>query len=213
MSNILVISPHPDDESIACGGTICVHVAQGDSVQVIFLTSGEKGGHGSSEAETIETREREALQATLILAISDPVFWREPDGNFISTEKNVLRLCDIIITYAPEIIYCPHEDEDHTDHKQAVKLVVDALKQLPDLGKRPLVYGYEVWTPIQKIDLIVDISEHVEKKQNAIQAHKSQCSVLAFDEAILGLNRYRGEMHSWPGGDYAEIFKRIIIES
>ena len=46
MNRIMVISPHPDDESIGCGGTISKHVAEGDVVQVELLTSGEKGGHG-----------------------------------------------------------------------------------------------------------------------------------------------------------------------
>jgi LmbE family N-acetylglucosaminyl deacetylase len=68
---------------------------------------------------------------------------------------------------------------------------------------------YEVWTPLQRIDEIVDISPYVKTKRAAIRAYKCQCDVLAFDEAILGLNRYRGEMHSWPGGDYAEIFCRL----
>ena len=72
---------------------------------------------------------------------------------------------------------------------------------------------YEVWTPIQQIDHVANISDNVETKRKAIQAHQSQCSVLKFDEAILGLNRYRGEMHSWPGGDYAEVFTEMKFKN
>ena len=70
---------------------------------------------------------------------------------------------------------------------------------------------YEVWTPMQRMDHIVDITPYVDIKRRAIRAHKCQCAVMKFDEAILGLNRYRGEMHSWPGGDYAEVFVAMKI--
>jgi N-acetylglucosamine malate deacetylase 1 len=45
----------------------------------------------------------------------------------------------------------------------------------------------------------------------AVQAYHSQCEVVDFVEAVRGLNRYRGEMHSWPGGDYAEVFTRMRL--
>jgi len=46
MERVLVISPHPDDESIGCGGTLHRYATEGATVKVAFLTSGEQGGHG-----------------------------------------------------------------------------------------------------------------------------------------------------------------------
>ena len=70
---------------------------------------------------------------------------------------------------------------------------------------------FEVWTPMQRMDEVVDISPFIHVKLAAIRAHQSQCEVMRFDEAFLGLGRYRGAMHSWPGGDYAEIFTRLRL--
>lgn len=212
MKRVIVISPHPDDEAIGCGGTIAAHVHNGDVVHVIFLTSGEKGGHGKSAKETIEIREGEAKAAAAILNISEPAFWREPDGNFQASETNIARLVNTIEQFKPDVIYVPHHNEEHKDHKAAALLVERSLIRLNATTETPVVYMYEVWTPIQKMDHIEDISSYVEIKRKAIQAHKSQCAVMNFEEAILGLNRYRGEMHSWPGGDYAEVFVKMDLD-
>ena len=208
--NILVISPHPDDEAIGCGGTICKHVADGDRVEVIFLTSGEKGGHGRPEEETIALRENESREATRILQVSFMELWKQPDGDCKAGKSNVSRLLKKIREYHPSLIYVTHDREDHNDHKAAAKIVKRAVSQLLK-KKKPRVLMYEVWTPLQAMDHIVDISAFIDTKIKAIRAHKSQCDVLRFDEAILGLNRYREEMHSWPGGDYAEIFKEMKV--
>lgn len=208
MNNILVISPHPDDEAIGCGGTICKHIAGGDHVEVIFLTSGEKGGHGRSVEETIITREQESKNAAEILQLAHIEFWREPDGIFAATEMNIARLSKKLGLLQPSVVFVPHENEEHPDHKAAALLVNKALEQLGSTETLPVVWMYEVWTPIQEMDHIVDITEHIETKRKAILAYKSQCEVLAFDEAIIGLNRYRGEMHCWPYGEYAEVFKK-----
>ena len=211
MKNILVISPHPDDEAIGCGGTICTHIKNGDIVHVIFLTSGEKGGHGKPEEQTIAIREQEAKDAARILKIEQTDFWIESDGNFEATDNNTARLVEKIYVFKPAVIYVPHINEDHPDHKSAYDLVKQSLQYPDHVIDKPEIFCYELWTPIQQIDLVQDISDHVELKREAIRAHKSQCEVMDFDEAILGLNRYRGEMHSWPGGDYAEVFMKMII--
>ena len=70
---------------------------------------------------------------------------------------------------------------------------------------------FEVWTPLQNLDEIVEISPYLDAKLAAIRAYKTQCEVVGFDEAIIGLNRYRGELHSWPEGNYAEVFAELKL--
>jgi N-acetylglucosamine malate deacetylase 1 len=209
MSRVLVVSPHPDDESVGCGGAIRARVVEGDAVHVIYLTSGERGGHGRSAKETASLREEEATEACTILGVECVEFYREPDGGVKATRAVVERLSAKIRDWNPECLYVPHDREMHPDHRASARLVRGVLSKLGGTGSRTLVLMYEVWTPIQRIDHIVDISAHIETKLAAIRAHKSQCAVMAFDEAILGLNRYRGEMHSWPGGNYAEVFAEL----
>jgi N-acetylglucosamine malate deacetylase 1 len=210
MKRILVISPHPDDEAIGCGGTLRDHATQGDIVRVIFLTSGEKGGHGRSPEETGPLREREAQTAAQILGISQLEFWRQPDGACHATRRIVDRLCATIAEWKPAVLYVTHGKEMHSDHRAAARIVQRAMYALKSITG-PVVRMYEVWTPLQHMDEIVDISSHIDDKVAAIRAHKSQCNVLRFDEAILGLNRYRGELFSWPDGDYAEIFVEMQL--
>lgn len=202
--NILVLSPHPDDESIGCGGTIAKHTFNGDFVSVIFLTSGEKGGHGFSEPETINIREKEAQQAAKILKINEVEFWKNSDGNFIADNSNKQRLLSKIMALNPTFIYCPHLNEKHPDHVQTAQLAFEAIKELD--GKKPVLLLYEIWTPLEHFNHSEDISSFIETKKMAIRAHESQCNVLKFDEAIIGLNRYRGQMHSWPQAEFVEVF-------
>ena len=208
--SILVISPHPDDESIGMGGTIRKHVTEGDTVDIIFLTSGEKGGHGRNEEETMRIREKEARKAAKILEINSVEFWKQPDGKCEANIANIERMAAKLRVFLPAIIYVTHEGEQHPDHRAAAEIVMQAVTALRK-NERPLVYMYEVWTPLSALDYIVDISEYVPIKRKAIKAHKSQCNNLKFHVSAMALNRYRGEMHSWPGGDYAEVFKEMKL--
>ena len=209
MKRILVLAPHPDDEAIGCGGTILRHVKSGDAVRVVFLTSGEKGGHGRTEQETIRVREAEARKAARILRVKAIEFWREPDGAVSASAGAVKRLRDALEQWKPDTLYVTHDREMHPDHQAANRLVRRAMKALGAKSKRPDVLMYEIWTPLQRLDEIVDISPFLQKKLAAVRAYRSQCAVVGFVEAVSGLNRYRGEMHSWPGGDYAEVFARL----
>jgi LmbE family N-acetylglucosaminyl deacetylase len=208
MSHILVISPHPDDEAIGCGGTLRKHVLAGDRVHVVFLTSGEKGGHGRSPEKTRQVQEREARKAADILGLAQIEFWGATDGAVQATPELVRRLRRTLSTWRPARLYVTHPREMHPDHRASARLVRKALQ---GRTKVPAVLLYEVWTPLQQLDEIVDITAHLSTKLAAIRAYRSQCATLAFDKAIMGLNRYRGEMHSWPEGEYAEVFTRLRL--
>ena len=206
---VSVISPHPDDEAIGCGGTLARHAADGAEVRVIFLTSGEHGGHGAPPAQTAARREAEAHAAAQVLGVAAIEFWRARDGALAASRALVERLREHVERFAPGRLYVTHPGEAHADHRAAARAVRRALAAAPHGAALPEVWLYEIWTPLTRPDEIVDISEHAERKREAIRAYASQCEAMRFDEAALALNRFRGEYHSWPGGDYAEVFARM----
>ena len=209
MSRVLVLSPHPDDETIGCGGTLCQHVSAGDAVEVVFLTSGEQGGHGRSPDEMRRVREAEARRAARILGIEKLEFWRERDGALRASAGVVKRLRCKLRKSRPHLIYLPHNREAHPDHRAVARILLAAMRGSKGRASAAGIRMFEVWTPMQRMDEIVDVSPFIRTKIAAIKAYRSQCRVLKFDEAMLGLARYRGEMHSWPGGDYAEVFTNL----
>lgn len=209
MKRVLVVSPHPDDESIGCGGTLRLHARDGDEVRIVFLTSGEAGGFDViSPQELALQREQEAAEAARILGVEEIEFWHQPDSMLRVNNALVRRLAQTLRTWNPDVVYAPHAHEDSPDHRAGCRLVRRAVASLDGEGARPDCRFFEVWTPIRRIDEIVDISETLDDKLEAIRAHRSQCDIMRFDDAARGLARYRGEMHLWPGGDYAEVFSR-----
>jgi LmbE family N-acetylglucosaminyl deacetylase len=204
-----VVSPHPDDETVGCGGALRLHALAGAEILVVFLTSGEAGGHGLSPPETLRLREAEALRAAAALGVATTDFWQLPDGRLSAARATVERLRRLVHACAPDVVYVPHGGEQHPDHRAAARLVRRALADPLPGTTRPRVLMFEVWTPLADIDELVDISPVIDTKLAAIRLYASQCRVLRFDEALAGLARYRGEMHCWPGGDYAEVYREM----
>jgi LmbE family N-acetylglucosaminyl deacetylase len=201
MSRVLVVCAHPDDESVGCGGALRLHASAGDRVEAVFLTSGEGGGHG--EAAHGATREHEAQRAAAALGIEKLHFWREPDGRLRVRRELLQRLTQLIDANKYSLLYAPQPHDDHPDHRAAARLVRAAVGCS---AARPAVRFFEIWSPLGDMDEIVDISAVIDDKRRAIRAYRSQCAVMRLDDAFVGLARYRGEMHSWPGGAYAEVF-------
>jgi N-acetylglucosamine malate deacetylase 1 len=202
--NVLVVAPHPDDESIGCGGTIALHTSNGDHVEVVFLTSGELGLKHLPVTEARSIREAEAQAAATILGVAKLHFLRQPDWMLNDhIDQAAPELANILAKVRPDVIYAPHPGEDHPDHRVALEVLQTALSRLPRVGVQ--IYGYEIWTPVATYDHVVDISALMETKLSAIRSYVSQLKAFRYDEAIAGLNQYRGALAGHCR--FAEVFK------
>jgi LmbE family N-acetylglucosaminyl deacetylase len=204
---VLVLAPHPDDESIGCGGTLCLHAQRGDRVSAVFLTSGELGLKHLAREDAWRIREREARQAGKILGLAELSFLRLPDwsvGDDVRRAAAALR--PILAREAPELIYLPHPAEWHPDHKAAAKVLRTALRGsgLP----APLLRGYEVWTPLPESHHVERIDSVMRCKLRAVRAHRSQLNgEFDYERAVIGLNQFRGALAG--KCSYAEVFQNL----
>jgi LmbE family N-acetylglucosaminyl deacetylase len=205
--NILVIAPHPDDETIGCGGTLCHHAARGDHISVVFLTSGELGLKQLPREKAWAIRESEARNAAGILKLGDVTFLRCSDwmlGNEIPKAACLLR--PLLETKRPRIVYLPHPQDAHPDHQAALPVLRAALKGHP---QKPDLRLYEVWTPLTKYDLVQDISSFMARKMRALRVHKSQLQDFDYVRAVSGLNQFRGALAA--KSKFAEVFAQISV--
>src|SRR5437588_443532 len=144
---ILVIAPHPDDEGIGCGGTLCCHAERGDQIAVIFLTSGEVGLKHLPRDEAWTIREAEARRAAAILKLGELFFLRCSDwtlGQEIPKAADLMR--PLLHEHWPELIYLPHPGDAHPDHQAALPILRAALINCD--RPAPALRLYEVWTPL-----------------------------------------------------------------
>jgi N-acetylglucosamine malate deacetylase 1 len=192
---VLVVAPHPDDESIGCGGQILRHRLAGDRVQVVFLTSGERGIPGMAAEQIWTIREAEAHRAAEVLDVEDLFFLHLPDGGLHRVvEEGARRLAAVLETNFPQILYLPHPADHHSDHLATLPLVRDGLQVMSEPEHWPLVRGYEVWTPMEKWSRVEDVTPFMARKLQAVRCYPSQLQFFRYDRAVRGLNRYRGIM-------------------
>lgn len=210
---VLVIAPHPDDDAIGVGGTLYLLALHGVEVRVLYLTSGELGCPGVDPAVVLEWRERDARRAANELYVPEPDFWEWADGGLRGRlddpqqgPASVARLAEYVSEHGYRTILVPHGLESHPDHAAAYDLVLAAHESNHASMVGIEVMTYEVWTPMQRFTLAVDITTAQYDKAKAIRAHESQVQRMQFDAAALALNRYRGIMHNRPHGEYAEVF-------
>jgi bacillithiol biosynthesis deacetylase BshB1 len=179
--DILVLPVHPDDAELGCAGTILKHIALGYKVGIADLTKGELGTRG-----TAEIRDEEAAKAAKILGLTIRENVGIPDGFFTNTPEYQLKVIETIRKYQPDIIITNAYHDRHPDHGRANELV-ETSAFLAGLRRIETIFegkAQEAWRPKQvlhfiqdryiKPDIIIDVTEHWDKKIKSILAYGSQ---------------------------------------
>lgn len=206
----LVIAPHPDDETIGCGGSILRHIRDGDDVSIIWLTRGELGVKDLPAAQAQALREQEARAAARLLGAVHLAFWSYPDwGVADHTGAIAANLAEWLAMHQPRCVYLPHPRDAHPDHAPVHAILDQALRA--SRIDRPELRAYEVWTPLPAADYVVDIGNVMLGKMRALRAHRSQLRDFDYVRAVRGLNQYRGAMCG--RCRYAEVFQDLSQHS
>ncbi len=186
---VLVLAPHPDDETIGCGGSLALHAAAGDPVKVVFLTNGARADASGTwdEEAYVALRREEAQRAAAILGISELEFWPYMDRSLAAAQGLLPRMIDLLQSFGPELVYLPSPLEFHPDHRAACFVFCEALRSC-DVNCR--VAFCEVGQPL-RINTLVDITGVLEQKTRALETYQSQLSLRPYQEISLALNRFR----------------------
>lgn len=176
--DVLAIVAHPDDAELLCAGALIAAGALGRRTGVLDLTAGEAGSFG-----TVEGRAGEMARASELLGLAVRRTAGLPDGALESTPAARLRVSTLIRELRPRVVITHWPEARHPDHRAAAELARDAsfaagMRNAPIEGEpfRPfkLLYAlaYQEYAP--KPSFVVDISEYMERKLEAIFAFHSQ---------------------------------------
>lgn len=224
-ADILAFGAHPDDTELGCSGTLASLVEQGQAVVVADLTRGEMGSRG-----TAESRLKEAQKAADIIGLADRVNLGLPDTQLENTREFQLPIIEVVRRYRPHICILPAPADRHPDHGNASSLLIDAIYYsglikietkeskgtIQQVHRPSHVLHYMQDRPFEP-DFIFDITETIEKKEEAIKAFASQFNVAdpgdepetyisdpSFFDSLRARAKHFGHL---AGFEYGEAFK------
>jgi len=182
MSNVLVLAPHPDDEVLGCGGTIARHVAEGDSVTIVVATRGLNELFSDEQKEQVLA---EARKAHAVLGVAETRFFEFPAPalDTVPRYKIAGAIAEVIDNVQPTTLYIPHHGDIHSDHLHLHHAALVAARPLASCPVRRIL-AYETvseteWAPPHSDapfypTCFIDISEHLQKKLEAMACFESQ---------------------------------------
>ncbi|MCQ0988998.1 PIG-L deacetylase family protein [Jiella marina] len=199
-SRILVVAPHPDDETLGCGGLMAALAAKGRWFHTLFVTDGGASHRASPSwprARLAAQRQAEATEALARLGLADHprTFLGLPDAGMppagsVGWEQSMARVRRLLADFQPDLVLLPWRRDPHRDHRDSW-LLVSAACEAESLRVDSLEYA--IWLdelgseedqpqPGEMAPVTFDISAGIAAKRHAIAAHRSQTTGLIDDD-------------------------------
>ena len=216
---ILAVAPHPDDETLGCGGALFRHKAEGDDIYWLIITGiSQEGGW---QEKVVKKRDNEIDAVAEKYGFSDVFNLRLP-----TTKMDTLPVSDLIEEISnvykkvePDIIYMPFAYDVHTDHQIIAKALQSTLKwfRYPHIKK---VYMYEtpsetefnfVENRVFRPNLFVNISLYIDDKIEVMEIYGNEMGEYPFprsEKTLRALAILRG---SQSGFESAEAFELVYV--
>lgn len=203
---LLVLAPHPDDETLGAGGLMAATAAAGGQVKTVVLTDGARlRGRldGAARDALVLTRQTECRAALAVLGTPNVTFLAGRDRQLKWDKRGLVpELAEIIRTMRPGLIVLPHAADGHKDHRAVLALLRTALRHA-GLEDRPKLFGYEIWTPSRPTHVFA-YEPWAETKRMALACYRETFGSVDLGAAVLGLNQYRagtaGRLNGWCEG-------------
>lgn len=185
--HVLVVMPHPDDETLSCGGTLALYASRGIPVTYACGTKGEMGRmmgrpFFATRENLPELREKELREACAALGINLRFLgFRDKTIEFLDPDMVTGKITELIEELKPTLVITYHPVHGvHPDHCALGAATVRALAKIPP-EKRPPLHTRGGGAGIKELgepDLVVDITPVLHKKEAAMRAHRSQTEVI-----------------------------------
>jgi bacillithiol biosynthesis deacetylase BshB1 len=176
--DVLAVFSHPDDAELSVAGTLLKLKSLGYRTGVCDFTRGEMGTRG-----TPEIRAQEALEAARLMKLDARLNLEQPDGHVSPTETARIAFVRVLREHRPRVLLTTHEDDPHPDHANT-SIIVRQAARLATMTRYDEDYGLGP-VPMPAImhslfsrrivpSFVVDVSDFVDEKMNAIRAYASQ---------------------------------------
>lgn len=214
---VLIIAPHPDDETIGAGGVIARHIAQGDEVSWCIVTE----GYAPSWSEETLVKARRQIDAVGAFFGFKNVYRLGFPSVKLNTVPHI-ELCNalqgVIDEVRPDVVYTTSRNDANLDHRIVYDCTLVAVRPLPgNAVRRVLSYeiGYTRYfgAPSGAVafqpNVFVDISGHLETKLDAMRLYETELRRTPHPRCIESIRLLAQERGLCVGYAAAECFELV----